>query len=347
MNRKSIQILRGSENYDPKKSAEKLLDGQPFYSKQDRYLYIGDGETELRNLKPIAKLVNNQYGADDPNLQSATLTVGNTESILRRSLAIAEGDSSKVFAYTGYKNPGESFTRDSGMLIANTPIENAIAAYKPTKALAVGYPKDLDDASNLNYLLQIFTSQDDGKLYGAPRIHYKHKVMMQLLFNDQSFMENGASGPQMIVVVGNYLSDRVAGYNAGMDPAVYGKDNNTGGYNIPDFQNFANSYLNIQNAFLQITGRGFNVEYCFIGEFNSAQEKTIRAPITSYFIGGANEGNPLSSHTMWFHSPSWGMTNNKANFVHMNLYDSPYTGIITQIVDNCAVAPYENLIQEK
>ena len=51
MNHKSIQILRGSKTYDPKTSTEVLLDGQPFYSKKTKELYIGDGQSELRDLK--------------------------------------------------------------------------------------------------------------------------------------------------------------------------------------------------------------------------------------------------------------------------------------------------------
>ena len=51
MNRKSIQILRGSETYDPETSEEILLDGQPFYSKKTKRLYIGDGESKLSELK--------------------------------------------------------------------------------------------------------------------------------------------------------------------------------------------------------------------------------------------------------------------------------------------------------
>lgn len=50
MNHKSIQILRGSATYDPTTSTEVLLDGQPFYSKKTKKLYIGDGVTELKNL---------------------------------------------------------------------------------------------------------------------------------------------------------------------------------------------------------------------------------------------------------------------------------------------------------
>ena len=42
MNNKAIQILRGSTQYDPSNINNELLDGQPFYSKLNKQLYIGD-----------------------------------------------------------------------------------------------------------------------------------------------------------------------------------------------------------------------------------------------------------------------------------------------------------------
>lgn len=344
MNRKSIQILRGSENYDPQKSSEKLLDGQPFYSKFNKQLYIGDGITPLNTLSPIASLTNNiaDNGATQINFGNATLKVGNTAVTLRKSLSIGSSDVNKTFIYAGYRTPEDPLTRDAALQATFQPIYNAVPLFDSNLNLKTSYPKAQNDAVNLSYLLKPFTSQDDGKLYGIPRIHYKHKVMMQLLFNDQSDT-NGVYGPQAIVVAGNYLSDTIEGYNAGIDPTIYGKDEVSGGYTIPDFATFSNAYLNIQNAFLHITGRGFNVEYCYVGSFNTDGEKNIMAPITSYYVGGSNESNPYSSHTMWFHCPTWGITNNKLNNVQLNLYDSPYTGIITYIMDNCSVVPYEKL----
>ena len=41
-NNKAIQILRGSSGFDPSDSSEELLDGQLFYSKKNKQLYIGD-----------------------------------------------------------------------------------------------------------------------------------------------------------------------------------------------------------------------------------------------------------------------------------------------------------------
>lgn len=41
-NNKAIQILRGSRDYDPSEINNELLDGQPFYSKKNEQLYVGD-----------------------------------------------------------------------------------------------------------------------------------------------------------------------------------------------------------------------------------------------------------------------------------------------------------------
>lgn len=41
-NNKAIQILRGSRDYDPSEVNNELLDGQPFYSKKNEQIYVGD-----------------------------------------------------------------------------------------------------------------------------------------------------------------------------------------------------------------------------------------------------------------------------------------------------------------
>ena len=69
MNNKSIKILRGGVNYEVETSNEILLDGQPFYSKKNKQLYIGDGTSELKDLSPV--------GAG--NLYSNTLINDNKE----------------------------------------------------------------------------------------------------------------------------------------------------------------------------------------------------------------------------------------------------------------------------
>lgn len=51
----SIQILRGSQTFDPSTSDQVLLDGQPFYSKRNGKLYIGNGE-KLQDLDDVAAL---------------------------------------------------------------------------------------------------------------------------------------------------------------------------------------------------------------------------------------------------------------------------------------------------
>ena len=53
----SIQILRGGVNYNPYTSEEILLDGQPFYSKKTRKLYIGDGTNKIKDLDPINEFI--------------------------------------------------------------------------------------------------------------------------------------------------------------------------------------------------------------------------------------------------------------------------------------------------
>ena len=64
-NQKSIQILRGGPNYDPSTSEEVLLDGQPFYSKKKKKLYIGDGTNKIKDLDPINDFIEDLNSRQD------------------------------------------------------------------------------------------------------------------------------------------------------------------------------------------------------------------------------------------------------------------------------------------
>ena len=66
-NKKSIRFLRGSVTYDPSISDEVLEDGQPFYSKMTKKLYIGDG------VKSIKQLEGTYIGIDLTNLDDGTI----------------------------------------------------------------------------------------------------------------------------------------------------------------------------------------------------------------------------------------------------------------------------------
>lgn len=56
-NNQALQILRGAKNYNPSNIEEKLLDGQLFYSKCNKQLYIGDNanyeEKSISEILPI------------------------------------------------------------------------------------------------------------------------------------------------------------------------------------------------------------------------------------------------------------------------------------------------------
>ena len=66
----SIQILRGSQTYDPNQVV--LLDGQPFYSKKNKQLYVGDNTQE--QLKPVGA-ANLVPGHGDHSVQQESLRV--------------------------------------------------------------------------------------------------------------------------------------------------------------------------------------------------------------------------------------------------------------------------------
>ena len=84
-NNKSIQILRGGPNYDPSTSTEILLDGQPFYSKKTKKLYIGDGESELKQLPGIDIDLNIENGEGSGSIQQ------NESTFTEESIIFSDG----------------------------------------------------------------------------------------------------------------------------------------------------------------------------------------------------------------------------------------------------------------
>lgn len=65
VNRKVIQILRSSKDYDPSTSEEILNDGELLYAKSNNQLYIGDNVNKLKDLNPITSynLKDNEKGS--------------------------------------------------------------------------------------------------------------------------------------------------------------------------------------------------------------------------------------------------------------------------------------------
>ena len=71
-NNQSLQILRGSGH----SSSTVLLDGQPYYDKENRYLYIGNGRTALSGLSPVT--TNDIAGSRYVYLHKTMITIKNT-----------------------------------------------------------------------------------------------------------------------------------------------------------------------------------------------------------------------------------------------------------------------------
>lgn len=82
-NNKAIQILRGSSSYDTSTSTDVLLDGQPFYSKKTKQLYVGD-----KNSNP------NLWIKDQLPVGAAHLSPGKNNNCSIRQLSAATEDGS-------------------------------------------------------------------------------------------------------------------------------------------------------------------------------------------------------------------------------------------------------------
>lgn len=65
-----LQILRGGDNFDPSSSTETLLDGQLFYSKKNKKLYIGEDKKPINELKGTQIGLNIENGEGQYSLQT-------------------------------------------------------------------------------------------------------------------------------------------------------------------------------------------------------------------------------------------------------------------------------------
>lgn len=99
----SIQILRGSNTYDPNTSQEILLDGQPFYSKTTKKLYIGDGTSKICELQGTYIGLNLEAGSGSGSIQQSQVKFN--ESTVPGS--VANGIQSIAFGGTAISSTGE------------------------------------------------------------------------------------------------------------------------------------------------------------------------------------------------------------------------------------------------
>ena len=256
--------------------------------------------------------------------ENSVLKVGDVQARLRNSLTMADADIGKVFAYTAIRKPGESTTTDSGNQVANVPVQGAIAAYSTDTAnLRTNRPVDFKDAVNLEHLLNPYGNNQ----YIVPTVWYKHEVVIEMVFNSSTL------GGQGIVIVGNYLSHSSNTNNAVLDGSVYSvtQDEATGRqkFVIPDTEAFYAKYVDVQNAFINIFGNNFNVEFIYVGEYDPAANKYfIGGAIIDWFIGGVNGFSQESletSYTMFFRNQNWFSTQ------RMNTYDT--NGVVNGFVD--------------
>lgn len=116
MNNKSIQILRGSESYDPSKSDEVLLDGQPFYSKKTGEFFIGDGTSKLSELEPVTtNRLENIFVVDKEN-QNITAPIEYNKNEGLYSLSLLKGAESYADNCVTIGRTAKSYSARSAIL---------------------------------------------------------------------------------------------------------------------------------------------------------------------------------------------------------------------------------------
>lgn len=164
-NHKSIQILRGAESYDPTTSEEILLDGQPFYSKKTKQLYIGDGVTPIKNLN--GTYIGLSLSFLDEKLEPYQEKSGdnlNTESkeIVGSINELADIKLNKYLGADDTSNLIYSRLEDgeNGIIKGSyDPSDNAIPIYSLGGFLKTSSPKNGTDCANKDYV--------DNKFNGA------------------------------------------------------------------------------------------------------------------------------------------------------------------------------------
>lgn len=124
-NRKSIQILRGASSYEPSDSDEVLLDGQPFYSKKTKKLYIGDGESPISDLAGTTVGLNLNQGRLQDSLQQDTCNAWEAHTA-----AFGEGTNAvrdHQFIVGRYNSPDSSYAFQVGCGDSDSSRRNAFS----------------------------------------------------------------------------------------------------------------------------------------------------------------------------------------------------------------------------
>lgn len=115
-NKGSIQILRGATSFDPATRDLVLLDGQPFYSKKTKKLYIGDGKS------PISKLEGTTIGIDGDEVEHAiSQAVQITQEGGRVYVTDAQGNTTTFPWGFGYHGNQIARRNGQGILQARMP----------------------------------------------------------------------------------------------------------------------------------------------------------------------------------------------------------------------------------
>lgn len=150
-NNQSLQILRGANNYNPSDIEEKLLDGQLFYSKYNKQLYIGDNANyENKFIKEILPI-----GAANlvPTSSSALKQLSAAEASGINSVAfgeqtIASGKNAAVFGEYNNASNNAFFTIGDGT--AENAKHNALTITKDANGIDK-FEFDVKNSGNLTF----------------------------------------------------------------------------------------------------------------------------------------------------------------------------------------------------
>ena len=145
--KKGFRILRGKSLFNPKKSTIILEDGQLFYSKKTKLLYIGDGTTELKDLKGTEIGLN--------------LISGSGINSIQQEKTISSKDNQ--FTIGKYNDNKENTIFEVGYGEEDSP-KNIFEVLKDGRAKSYGIPVDDEDIVNIAFINEYLTIDYDNEL---------------------------------------------------------------------------------------------------------------------------------------------------------------------------------------
>ena len=145
-----LQILRGSEEFDTSTSDELLKDGQLFYSKKNKKLYVGTGDVRLKNLIGVPLPCYLEIGGKEATTNTGPYAIHTNKNLTgckaTGSRSIAIGDTCSATAYTAVALGASNQSLSAGSVTLG--LTNTVAAGS-NAGVALGQNNNVEGSSSI------------------------------------------------------------------------------------------------------------------------------------------------------------------------------------------------------